>query len=95
MEDQKFAKRAKAGLNGAASFRAFNAEEANRVLSERWRQISSRAADLNVPSEERPQTYKASPSSGSAWGKPSLHLQARIDFLGEVKTAIARGEGKK
>ena len=70
-----------------------------------WRQISSRAADLNVPSEgvqtvlfqlcrmlhthtlacqlmnlfaERPQTYKAAPSGGSAWGKPSLHLQVGL-----------------
>ena len=33
---------------------------------------------------DRPQTYKAA-SSGSAWGKPSLHLQVRTTL-----TVIAR-----
>ncbi|DBA88567.1 TPA: hypothetical protein ACH3X2_005035 [Trebouxia sp. C0005] len=77
MEDQKFAdkKRARSNSNGSTSSNFFNAAEANRFLSDRWKQANARASDLKIPIEDRPQIYKAPPSTGSAWGKPSLHLQ--------------------
>ncbi|DBB18431.1 TPA: hypothetical protein ACH3X3_000075 [Trebouxia sp. C0006] len=92
MEDQKFAdkKRARSSSNGSTPSNFFNVVEANRFLSDRWKQVNARASDLKIPTEDRPQIYKAPPSTGSAWGKPSLHLQAPIDFLGELKAAIAR-----
>lgn len=91
MEDQKVSKRARS--SSTRSTHSFNASDAHRNLSDRWRQANDRVSDFTVPDEDRPQIYKASPSSGSAWGKPSLHLQASIDFLGELRAAIAR-DGK-
>lgn len=90
MEEQKFAKRSRSSSNGSTSFRAFNASEAKRIVTDRWRQANNRVSDMSLPADDRPQTYRAPASSGSAWGKPSLHLQAPIDFPAEVKAAIAR-----
>ncbi|DBA78644.1 TPA: hypothetical protein ACH3X1_008563 [Trebouxia sp. C0004] len=92
MEDQKFSdkKRARLSSNGSSTLKFFNATEANRFLRDRWKQVNARASDLKIPTEDRPQIYKAPPSTGSAWGKPSLHLQAPIDFLGDLRAVIAR-----
>lgn len=92
MDDQKFAdkKRARSSFNGSTTSKIFNAAEANRVLSDRWKQVNARASDPKISIEDRPQIYKAPPSTGSAWGKRSLHLQEPIDFLGELRAAIAR-----
>ncbi|KAL3135097.1 hypothetical protein ABBQ32_008042 [Trebouxia sp. C0010 RCD-2024] len=90
MEAQKTAARSSSSLNGARSFRSFNAAEARGILSDRWKQACRRAVDPTVPPEDRPETYKSAHSGRSVWGKPSLHLQAQVDFLAEMKAALAK-----
>ena len=50
--------------------------------------VTSTVSNFEIDAADRPETYKSSPSGGSAWGKPSLHLQANAS-TGCLRTLIA------